>query len=175
MKRWILGIVSVVLVLLLSLAGNLYFYGGLKQYVRATSVINNLPEEDKNLGWQDLKLTDAREGRGGILAGTWFGKVWTWSADGLQAYAVDDYSIYSFFDGCSDEPRSRLKRGERNAITRSIYKLMDDWRTVVKPGDYVVVYLAQPEEGWVTGNLREIYGYNFWLFLKRGIDIQCAK
>ena len=44
-----------------------------------------------------------------------------WNAHGLRSFAVDDFTIYSLFDGCSDETRARLKRGERNAKGVVIY------------------------------------------------------
>jgi hypothetical protein len=100
--------------------------------------------------------------------------VWIWNAHGLKSFVVDEFTIYSLFDGCSDEVRTKLNMGI-NGITRNMVTSFSDWKNGANAGDYVTVYIAKPENGGIEGNLREIYDYNFWLFLNNKIDIQCAK
>lgn len=175
MKRWILGIFSIVVVLILSSILALYQFGGLKQYIKVVNVINKMQGVEKDLAWDDLLIPNKRGGIKGVLAGTLGNLVWIWNRHGLQLFIADENSVYSFFDGCSEEVMERLKKGEKDAINRSIYTDIREWNMVVKPGEYVTVYTASEDESGSLNNLREIYGYNFWLFMNKGMDIACAK
>ncbi len=134
-----------------------------------------MTSEDQKKARVELDGTDARKVERGILAGSWLGRVWVWRSGKLVAYRVDDFTVYSQFDGCSEEIRAKLKRGERNAIVRSVYNKIGEWRGVAHPGDYIAIYKTQADNGWIVGNVREIFNYNFWLFMNVGIDKQCAK
>jgi len=175
MKKWVVGIVVVVLALILSLSFYLYKFGGLREYIRTITVINSLSDEEKKLATSEMTGTDLRGAERGILAGSWFGRVWMWNSYGLRSFVVDEFSVYSIFDGCSDDARDRLKMGLKNAINTEISTSYTRWKERAKTGDFVTVYVALPESGGTLGNLREIYSYNFWLFLPVGIDAQCAK
>ena len=174
MKKWALGFVVLILAAVLSVSFYLYNFGGLKQYMRAITLINKMPEEYKEIAKNELRDKDKSGGERGILAGSWIGRVWIWNAHGLKSFAVDEFTIYSLFNGCSDEVRAKLNKGI-NGITRTMVTSFSDWKNSVNAGDYVTVYIAKPENGGIEGNIREIYDYNFWLFLNNGIDIQCAK
>jgi len=171
----VVGISAFLVILVLALGSCLYFYGGMKQYVRAVVVIKRMPVEGQKVAWDEFSGTDPRGAQRGILAGSWMGKVWVWSTKGLKSYEVDEYTVYSLFNGCSDEVRAKLNRGEKNAIQKGIYRDFTMWQKQAKVGDYVAVYTAKPENGGVEGNLREIYDYNFWLFMHTGIDLECTK
>ncbi len=67
------------------------------------------------------------------------------------------------------------KNGERNAIRKNLYTDLDLVSKYIKAGDYVVVYLTQPGNRGTVGNLREMYTYNFWLFMNDKMDIECGK
>ncbi len=132
-------------------------------------------EEDRTKEREYFYGTDPRGAERGILAGSMPGRVWVWSRGRLKSYAVDQYSIFSLFDGCSEDVRARIKRGEANVIEQILFTDMEKWRDGANTGDYVVIYPARSGQGGTEGNLREIYAYNFWLFLQAGIDTQCAK
>lgn len=170
---------SVIFVSLLTLVigAGIYLYGfaGLGEYLRMNSAVNKLPEEQKINVVAQVRGINERGGESGILAGNWKGKVWVWRVGGLKAYTVDEFSIYSIFDGCREDIRARLNKGASDAIERQVVTSFDDWRAKAKAGEYMVVYPTVPDQGGVVGNLREIYIYNFWDFLPRGIDIKCAK
>lgn len=153
----------------------LYHSTGLKHYVRAISLINKMPEEARQNSWGDFTGTDQRGAKRGILAGAWIGRVWVWTTDGLKSFAIDENSIFSHFDGCRAEVRAKLNQGRKYAIEQEIYNNIKEWRGKAKAGDYVAVYVASAENGGTAGNLREIYDYNFWLFMNTEIDKECAK
>lgn len=162
-------------------AGWLYQWGGLNYYLRAVKLMRQeVPGMREDLmieARNEFYGTDLRGAERGILAGTWFGKVWVWNNGWLKFYTVDDNSIYSWFDGCSEGGKAALKKGVSiaNVVEKQIFTDINKWRGLAKPGDYVTVYRATPENGGVLGNLREIYAYNFWFFLRRGIEVECAK
>ena len=60
-------------------------------------------------------------------------------------------------------------------IGREIITDFEIWRQRAKVGDYVRVNLTKPNAGGVVGNMREIYTYNFWLFMHDGAEARCAK
>jgi len=176
MKRWTLGILVFILVLLIGGVLCLYQFGGLRSFVRVLRVINTMePQDKKEKAWEEFSGTDPKGAQRGILAGSALGRVWVWTAKGLKYFVVDENTIYSWFDGCNEEVRAKLNSGAANVIERVLDNDLKSWRKKAQIGDYVVVYVARPKEGGVTGNLREIYTYNFWLFMGKVIDIECAK
>lgn len=175
MKRWGIGVLIFLAIGLIGFA-YLYQFAGLRQYFRAVEVIKTTtPEEERIKVIEDFYGTDPRGAERGILAGSGLGRVWIWSGRGLKSYKVDENSIYSWFDGCREDVRARLNKGEANVIQGIIDTNMQNWSEKVQVGDYVAVYPTLSGAGGVEGNLREIYAYNFWLFMRRGIDRQCAK
>lgn len=176
MRRWIGILIGFGLIIMLGGIGYLYQFGGLRQYIRARSVINNMPTEDKQYAWEKFSGTDPRGAERGILAGSGLGRVWVWSSSGLKSFIVDEYSIYSWFDACREDVKEKLRAGEGGSVIEQVIDTdLNSWREKAKVGDYVAVYPTQAEQGGTIGNLREIYTYNFWLFMKAGIDTQCGK
>jgi len=174
MRQWVILVVSVV-VLVGGAAGYMYERGGLKEYNKAVKVINTMPEEDRDKSWGEFAGVDQRGGERGILAGAWMGRVWVWQASGLKAYKVDKDTMYSVFDGCREDVREKMNKGVGNVIQREIFNDVQEWKKRTKTGNYVAVYVALPGNGGVEGNLREMYDYNFWLFMNTGIDRECEK
>ena len=109
------------------------------------------------------------------MAGNKFDRIWVWGTGGLRSFKTDEYSVYSRYDGCNPEILAKLNAGESGVIEREIDTDFYSWRQKAKTGDYVRVFVATPEMGGKEGNLREIYTYNFWLFLQRGMEVRCAK
>lgn len=174
MQKWWFWICFVVVLILLVFVGA-YLYGsaGGRYYVRARTVINQIPntyEREKTLS--EFK---GYGNYGGILAGSWLDRVWVWGMDGLRSFKTDEYSVYSWHDGCNPKVLAQLNAGEAGVIEREIDTDLHSWSQKSKTGDYVRVFIATPEMGGKEGNLREIYTYNFWLFLQRGMEVRCAK
>lgn len=169
---WFFGLfVAIVLVVL----GYLFIFRGLGAYVRMNIAANRLPEKERQLAINELRGTNGRGAESGAYAGVWLDRVWVWTKDGLKSYLTDKYSVFSIFDGCSDDVRKAVRMGTKDAIRRTLFSDFGDWTMQAGIGEYVVVYRTKPDQGGTPGFLREIYLYNFWEFLPRGIDIQCAK
>lgn len=175
MNRWFAIISVFFLVISSTISIYLFIRGGLKEYIRAIVLINTLPDAKKSEVWSEFSGTDARGAERGLLAGVWFDRVWVWTSIGIKSYRTDKFSVYSTFDGCSNPVMISRKNGERNAIRKNLYTDLDLVSKYIKAGDYVVVYLTQPGNGGTVGNLREMYTYNFWLFMNDKMDIECGK
>lgn len=163
----------VVWTLLVFVGAYVYGLAGGKYYIRARTVINQIPNTyEREKTWSEFK---GYGNYGGILAGSWLGRVWVWGTKGLRSFTVDENSVYSWYDGCNSRVLAQLNTGEVGVIEREIDTDLYNWRQKAKVGDYVRVFIATPEMGGEEGNLREIYTYNFWLFLQRGMEVRCAK
>jgi hypothetical protein len=152
-------------------------YTSYHNYQRATVAIEAITDpSEQSEAWEEFGGYNSRM-YGGILLGTLPGHVWVMGREGLRHYKTDIYTIYSTFDGCSPEILSRLNSGEAGAIERSITTKMPEWRERVVIGDYVRAYPTREEHlnesAGTVGNLREIYGYNFWLFMRWGMEERC--
>jgi hypothetical protein len=142
---------------------------------RAEAKIAQLPGGKQAEAWGELAGYDPARMAGGILAWAGLDRVWVWTRAGLKSFVTDEYSVYSWFDGCNERVLAELNAGVAGAIGREIETEMAKWRKKVKAGDYVRVYLTNAEMGGREGNLREVYAYNFWLFLPLGMEERCAK
>ncbi len=181
--RWWVWLVITLDLIILFLVG-MWFYSavGLKQYIRARQAIARLADQQvKEIAFREFYWHKPGEVYGGILAGDFFGKVWVWGAKGLRSFAADEYSAYSWFDGCSPEVLKQLNEGNwefesdwGKLVKRETDTDFDFWRQKSKVGDYVRVYLATEEIGGKESNLREIYAYNFWLFMPWAMEERCA-
>lgn len=172
MKNWIVGVVVFALVLM---SYSFYQLSGLKQYVKAVQKIDLLDSQDNQRAREEFYGTDLRGVQRGIFIGYGYERVWVWSNNFVKSFKVDKDSFYSWFDGCNDESRALLNSGKANVIKQVVYKDVQPWLEKVKMGDYVAVFPTQYDQGGQVGNLREVYAYNFWLFLGKGIDEECAK
>lgn len=146
-----------------------------QNWVRAKDKIEQLPEEKRLKAWEDFEGYAPQKMYGGIFAGVALNRIWVWSREGLKSFPVDRYSTYSWYDGCNTEVLSELNEGVAGAIGRKVFTNISGWNKEIKAGDYVRIYLTTAEMGGTTGNLREIYGYNFWLFLPVGMEERCEK
>lgn len=98
MGKWILLSVALMVV---GVVTCLYSIAGLKQYVRALTVVNKMSSEKRNIAWEEFAGSDNRGAIRGIFAGNWMGRVWLWTSRGLKSYQVDNLSVNSIFDGCN--------------------------------------------------------------------------
>lgn len=166
MIKWFIGIIAFLILVLFSGLVLLYQFGGLKYYLRATSFINKLPtieriETSRNFHSEEKNVYS------GTLAGTWNNKVWVWGKKGLKNFNVDQYSVYSYTDGCNNNvPKN---------IEREVIFDFNIWNQKARMGDFVVVLTTGEANGGVLGNLREIYTFNWWTFMGKDMITQCEK
>ncbi len=114
----------------------IYKYAGLGEYRRIYSVVDNLPEDQKIKALEQLRGTNVRGAESGVLAGNWMGSVWVWGNDGLKRYKVDQFSVYTIFDGCRDDIRAKLNKGERsNVMERLVISSFENWRKKAQTGN----------------------------------------
>ncbi len=183
--RWLVALALAAVFLLLTVAGAwLYFETGLKQYLRTRAEIGRIAEEQtRREALEEFGWYAPGQLYGGMLAGEFFGRVWVWGVKGLRSFAVDEYSVYSRFDGCSPEVLKRLNEADWEAgearpgeiIRREMDTDLGAFLGKAKAGEYVRVYLAMPEMGGRAGRLRELYAYNFWLFMPWGMEARCGR
>lgn len=184
MVRWARLLIALDLILLFSAGAWIYSAAGLKQFLKAQQAIRQIPDRrEKEQAFREFYWYEPQRTYGGILAGDFFGRIWVWGKKGLRSFAADEDSVYSWFDGCSPEVLARMRQFDPNdpdsltpgeIIGRETNTDFDKWRQKTKNGAYVRVILADKEMGGKTGNLREAYGYNFWLFIRNG-EAQCEE
>lgn len=152
-------------------------YAGYHNYQRAMKTIEAItdPSEGEE-AWREFGgYHEAMYG--GMLVGTLGRGVWVWGREGLRHYRIDPYTVFSAFDGCNPEILAHLEAGEAGAIERKVTTDIKEWRTRVRAGDYVRAYPTTQahlsDSVGTVGNLREIYGYNFWLFMRWGMEERC--
>jgi hypothetical protein len=173
MKKWWWGGIVTLLILMAGSGG--YVWQNRQNWVRAQAKIEQLPEDKQAEAWRELEGDWPGEMYGGILAGSAFERIWVWGREGLKSFVVDEHSVYSWYDGCNEEVLEELSAGVAGAIARYVTADMTDWRGWAVTGDYVRVYVTLPGAGGNPGNIREIYTYNFWLFMPTGMEERCAK
>ena len=174
MKRMVWWVMAIIVGVSVSLFIWLYFSAGLKEYLGAVMTIKRLPSEESSVAWDNFLTIGEPNLYGGILAGFWNNKVWVWGRSGLRAFRVDNDSVYSFFSACAPEILAKTEKGEAVSVGRSIYTVADEWLIWVKRGNYVTVAQATEGSGGVEGNLREVYGYDWRVFMPGDLQKQCA-
>ena len=107
MTHWLKKLIFVVVGLLLILFFYLLIFGGLRDYFTALRIIAASPSTEIKEGVRS-QFAGSASGYGGILAGSWFNRVWVWGLGGLQSFVVDEHTLYSWFDGCNEDIKRRL-------------------------------------------------------------------
>jgi hypothetical protein len=174
MKRLMVGAGAVILVILGGLLAGLYSAAGLREYLTAIVEMRRLPAEQAAAARDNFFTLGEPDLYGGILAGFWQGKIWIWGRQGLRAFQPDGDSVYSFFSACRPEILAQAGQGRPVAVGRSIDTEMAQWRARVKTGNYVTAALAAAGSGGVRGHLREIYGYDWQVFIPGVLQKQCG-
>ena len=167
---WLLGLVLVGI-------GWLYQFGGLKYYLHALVYMRSLSGQEL----QDTRslfynIDGPPKSYTGILAGIWGYRVWVWGKDGLRPFLTDYDSTYLFTDGCSFIPLHPPNQLEQSfEIKPEVYFSLDAWKSKIRSGDFVSVLIATPDNGGNSGNLRQAFGYNWWYFMNKDIQTECAR
>ena len=168
-------LVIAVVVMGLGLGGLcLYQYAGLKYYIKAAGYIDQLPEASRSGAWKDFIGTTSDRYYNGIYAGDFMGRVWVWGKSGLRSFATSQYTIYSFFDGCTDKfLNSENHVGEGLPILdRSVTTDKSKWKNKASAGDLTQITIASEVK---PGTLKEISNYNFWYFIQKDQITECAR
>jgi len=166
---WAVGLIILLVTLVIVI---LEFWGGGNYYLRALTRVGKSPVESREQIKDKLYAANNEDLYGGIFSGILLNRVWVWGESGLKPFYVDEYSIYFYKDGCSEEAKQAAARFVQ--LESAIYEKMD-WEQKVHSGDYVVVRITAPENGGTVGNLREIHAYNYWPFLRGDLNTLCAK
>lgn len=151
----------------------LYFRGGLRGYIRARGLIGELPIEKQSQAWDLFYGRTNGNEYGGIYAGVTKipnAMVWVWGKKGLKPFATDEFSVYWHFDGCSKPLDPANPR-----IPRINDRTLEEWRSNMRVGDYIMVVITNEKMGGTKGNLREVAGMNWWAFLQKGLEEECKK
>lgn len=167
-KWWALAGIFFIIILI----GEIYVGSSYRYWVRAQAKIGELGAEQQDLAWRDFEGYAPGVMIGGILAGSVGDRIWVWNKLGVETLRVDENTVYSWFDGCSADVLAELNQGIVGAVRRYLITDMAAWRAKARVGDYVRAYITSEGAG---GNLRELYTYNFWLFLPAGMEERCAK
>lgn len=177
MSKWFWLIISFFLITVGCIGAYIYQFAGFRYFLKSLKIIQKSSTELERISiWNEFKGPDPKWVYGGILAGSWMDRVWIWGARGIKSFSVDEYSVYSYFDGCNDKTMSLLSSGASgDVIEREIFTDLNTWRKKAIIGDYVRANLTRPDADGVVGNLRELYTYNFWLFMRAGMEERCAK
>ena len=174
MERRVWILIAGLTLVLFSGAGLMYQFGGLKHYLRAVIYINSLEGQTKQTASDEFYGTHPNLYTG-TLAGVWGGKVWVWGRSGLKYFSVDKNSTYSFTNGCTRDVLHPADTTKAFTIQRQVYFDISEWEAEVTPGDFIAVLIAGKDNGGTLGNLREAYAYNWWSFMQKDMQTECAK
>lgn len=173
--KWSPMLFSVLGLMVIAVVVFLFLFGG-GDYFRARWKISRIASaEVRNSAWQEFVGNDVRNPYGGILAGAFFDRVWVWGESGLKGFPVDQYTIFSLYDGCNEGVLSELNAGLAGAIGRYVAKDVRDWGGKSMAGDYVRVFTTKSDIDNKNVVLKEVYTYNFWLFMPWGMEERCEK
>lgn len=161
-----------ILVLVFGLGGmGLYKHGGLRQYLQAGKYIREIESNEKQSeAWSNF-IGKAKNQYSGIYAGRAGGMIWIWGRMGLRPFMVDKYSIFTYFDGCSEKHMVAFKAKQMLGNDKYMYFNVGEWEKKVVTGDLVIV-MTLPNS---ILKAKEIYTYNYWPFIQKDQDIACAK
>lgn len=138
-----------VFALLLVVAWVAYFLfknSGYNDYAAALSHINRLSGTDKtDTTTNFFGNWDGINSSGGILAGSWKYGILVWEESGLKYFSVDQNTRLLAIYGCTKTNLQKYYYGNTNiqhAFTSKVFSSISDWRTLIKPGDYVALILT---------------------------------
>lgn len=145
-------------------------------YRRIQSAIRELPTSEQDRARREFDGQASSDVVAGLLVGNWFEKLVIFNSRGLHLVDTNGETIYSLFDGCQEETVALLRKGESDGLEIPRYVTADyrEWKSLTQSGEYVLIYHpAKQDNGRMLA--REVNYYNFWVFLPRGIERQCAK
>lgn len=163
----LIGIILITLVLFLC------FVAGGKTYLKILTKTYKTESNQENRIKTDFFSTEKTDFNSGILAGSIGNRVWFWGKHGLVSKMTDENTAYFYKDWCSTEAQSIIRNSQ--IPNTKEFASLNEWRSVAKAGDYLVIKIATIENGGTLGNLREVRSYNYLPFLEGDIYTLCEK
>lgn len=155
----------------------IYQYGGGKYLIRVNEEIRKLEEQERTNARTKLYGLHQDNQYSGILMkivkGEYVG-VWVWGGLGLRYFRGDEFSVYTFFNGCKEEIL-RPKEVGKPVPVGYVVSGGEEWGKSAQVGDFVKILITEEGRGGTVGNLREIYTYDWWLFLPGSMEKLCVK
>lgn len=158
-------------VVLLAVAYGVYEVAGLRYVIQVNSAISQLSEETKDKVRQNLYYGVEGETSSGLLIGVLANKLFIWGEKGIEIYQLASETVYSYFDGCSDEVLGFISQEGSVTVPRFVTAEQEKWKESVERGDFVGVFLSK--DG--TKKAREVWVYNWWNFLPGPMEKLCAR
>ncbi|MDP1713248.1 MAG: hypothetical protein Q8L41_00760 [Anaerolineales bacterium] len=158
--------------------GLTYQFGGLGNYIQATRAISKLEGDERTKAEQFFYSSggeDEYRGMLGYVNTGGYGNVLAWGENGPKYFRGDEYTVYSFFNGCSEEILNAKPEDGPKEVKREIYTDVKEWKKRVKNGSFVTIILTNEENGGTVGNLREIWAFDWWYFMPGTMEVQCEK
>lgn len=156
----------------------MFYFAGLKDYLRAQTYVNAYNGPGKDQMVRDF-YGDGRRFYNGILATVWTRGtpgIWVWTNNKLKFFVTDQYSVYSFYDGCTKKSgRFNPDSFGKIVINREISTRLDDVKKIGVSGDFISVMVTEEQNGGKIGNLRELWLNNWWAFLGGDLNVGCKK
>ena len=178
MPKWVWVFVATdILIVIVAAIFWLFQFEGLKYYLKAVYSINQLTAEEKVEAKERFYGPGEKGYYTGILARVNtkdFGSVWIWTHGLPRYFTADEYSVFSFFNFCNDFALETLDRETAAPVYRDVYTDVKVWAEKVKRGDFVNVQIAGEGHGGNPGKLREIYVYDWWVFMPIKTEELCA-
>ena len=153
----------------------LFYFFGLRDYINVIASIDKLGLDDKKSAQSQFFISDDGVKYSGTLAHVSNNRIWVWTNYKLKSFKVDQYSVYSFYSACSAIQGEDFSTQGKFSVSRSVDSKISDWKKKTKVGNYINLWLTTKEKGGTVGNLREIYGYDWWVFMPTDIKKQCEK
>ena len=178
MKFLLWGIVLSLVLSIISVGFWFYQFKGLKYYIKAVVELNTLPNSEKKDAFENFYgIDDNRTYSGTLSEITGDNKIGVWGKRGLVYFKTDQFSNYSFFNACNEENFKALDNKEEISIGQNVYSDIGLWKQKIKTGDYVIVLITREGNGGISGNLREVWAYDWWGTFLPSIDLiqQCQK
>jgi len=179
MKGWIISLLVFLLVSSMFFVV-LYQYTGLKYYLKATSYINNLPQERKIVAKNDFYGDISNKNLyNGTLAGIATGKfsgIWVWGKSGLKYFSVDQNSAYSFYNACTDKILNATNEERKSLkVQKNVYFDLNEFKTLTKTGDFIIIMTTDETKSKLIKTVKEAWDYNYWGFIQTDLKTQCEK
>lgn len=114
----------------------LYSNFGLKDALRIRDVIGHIEDKDERTSTlQRFEGSDPKILYGGVFAGIVGDRLWVWGRMGPKSIVTDEYSVYSWIDGCSPGVLTTFEDGKLGKLDRTVYSDVAVWREMAKVGD----------------------------------------
>src|SRR3990172_5642386 len=122
--------------------GVFYLTSGLKYYIQALDVVNSLEENNKVLARGYFSVADKTVYRGTLafIDKQKEGNVWIWGKRGLKRFKIDQYTVFSLYETCSEKMLNGFRGQGVTLDDRDIYTDINQWSTKLQQGNFIEVW-----------------------------------